>query len=1444
MKKRVLIEIVLVLFLLPFILAFPQINFVSPTPENASNFSYGSDVEINVSIEEQNLSEFIWNWNRNNYTFYNNELFIMASLNENANDSSLYDNHGTVYGATNISSGKYNGAYSFDGSDDAIDFGDIEISSWTEMTFSLWFRTNATINQMRLVAKDQVGTKGCFLAWYSATFGWQFKAYEGSDEWAETSYNGDLSDGEWHHLVGVVDANADNIYLYVDGVLRDTDPFTYNSLLDVESEEIVLGADSDVGSFEHEFNGDIDEFRLYNRSLSSDEIEQLYYSNLWNKNNSFWNFYSQQKSLSNDTYDFYARALDLNQSSNNTETRTVIIEPGNGTEDNETNQSESADFVLWAVTCPHVQTDAPGYLSYENAINDGKNGGDEGGESFNWSLSINCGDYTGDQQCPGDSDGQDIIDQLDNTGTDPNLIYGVAGNHDGTDNMSWYKKWVDPFGENTDSSKINQSLRPYVTRGSWENYYFEVGNLLFLMLVDRNEPDGGPFGRQCSGGYPSGRVSNDTYNWWVEMVENNSDKIIVTVFHQALLNTTTFTNYKEGYEEGAHGGHSWADRNGSSMLYAIDNWTIDGLDENADYIGERPYGFRKYLEDNPGAIDFWIHGHTHSGIYPGIDFNGNSLVETKMNVTFINTVGLTKSHGGAATPMSRLLYFNEENNTVTLKTYLHSGDWAGGDEGFYEPSEHIFNLNKNFTLGYLIIGLGSNVSALSEDLLEDYSEDKQYGVNDVLLQKNEEEVATFKVNFSENLNWSDAVIDITSFKTLVHFSNNSEVVSNITLRVPVVGGGGSVLVCPNATSLAEINSSCQGAYYESNLTNNSGYYYVEVSGSGAMEDSEENAPDVSNLTPEENSSFNKSQEIEIAVDVVDETGVNYVYANITYPNNSLRNLELNYSGQGNKYNNSFTTDASLSGTYNVSYFANDTFGNINNSETTYFIVENYTAPDEDSPVIEDTDPDSTGGAEPEVLPVNTTNTTINVTTDENATCKYSENASENETWEDMNNFDITGEVVHSFNAGGFQNGESYRYYIVCEDFNSNRMDSKHLIEFSIASEIQEVEFVSPTPENNSNLSAGSNIQVNASVNTNLNELIFNWNGTDYSIYDSSLIIFENFDNSSGVDGGTVYGASHISSGKYNGAYSFDGSDDAIDFGDIDVSDWEEISVAAWVRISETSGQHRVAVKDQVGIKGCFLFWFNDGYWRWQIYEAGVGWRNAQYSSIDPNDGEWHFITGTLNNSANKLYFYVDGDLVATDTFNGATLDDSDNERIVVGADSDVGSFEHEFNGDIDEFRLYNRSLSSDEIEQLYYSNLKKFNSSKWNFYSNKTNLSNGTYNFQMKVNNDNFSTEKRVVKIGGFETEPEDSTAPVIESTFVTINLTTDEQSICRYNETDTSWENMTEFSITNSTENLLFAFDLIKGNKYNYYILCEDLFGNRQNKSHFVQINMNESEK
>jgi hypothetical protein len=105
----------------------------------------------------------------------------------------------------------------------------------------------------------------------------------------------------------------------------------------------------------------------------------------------------------------------------------------------------------------------------------------------------------------------------------------------------------------------------------------------------------------------------------------------------------------------------------------------------------------------------------------------------------------------------------------------------------------------------------------------------------------------------------------------------------------------------------------------------------------------EGGPSVYDLRPLENSSFNVSDVIEISANVTSSVGVDKVKANINLPNGSVASFGLTRVVGTDKYNRSYTIPA-LVGQYDVRIIANDTNGNINSSETTYFNVYDYSAP--------------------------------------------------------------------------------------------------------------------------------------------------------------------------------------------------------------------------------------------------------------------------------------------------------------------------------------------------------------------------------------------------------------------------------------------------------------------------------------------------------------------
>jgi hypothetical protein len=348
---------------------------------------------------------------------------------------------------------------------------------------------------------------------------------------------------------------------------------------------------------------------------------------------------------------------------------------------------------LWAFSDTHVGTDdRNGRKSLAEAIAQSEFGGKEGGRPFDWDIAINAGDMSGAQDLPLDEEGEEIVRQFRTLRKHKREdIYDICGNHDrsGLDQPDawWFQKWLDPLGQHTEFSGVNPFRRPYPVDGTWERYSFRVGNILFLMMSDRNEPSE-KIGRGTLGGNPGGVVSGETFAWWRKMVEANPDSIIISVHHYVLKNTTVASGEWEGMtkdENGKwrshyHGYFEQGTPQGASYLY----WVDSKPDAQA---------FEKYLDSHQGAIQMWLGGHTHTN--PDDRYGGKSHIEQKWGTHFLNVGAITQYHVKDTTiPMSRLITFVQGSNKVRVQCYLHTSQYA--PQGWYPPAERTLKLAKAF----------------------------------------------------------------------------------------------------------------------------------------------------------------------------------------------------------------------------------------------------------------------------------------------------------------------------------------------------------------------------------------------------------------------------------------------------------------------------------------------------------------------------------------------------------------------------------------------------------------------------------------------------------------------------------------------------------------------------------------------------------------------------
>ena len=168
----------------------------------------------------------------------------------------------------------FNNIYStnFDGVDDYVNIdGAGSVVDSSNGTISLWTKLGAVSGGVSWFKTYVDGNNSIQLLWHNSneeiTLIWQGG---GSTTIAVSSENIE-DDGLWHHIAGTWDKSGDEVKLYIDGTLEDTSSSmgTFTGTPSLAS----IGNNTQSGNY---FYGNIDEFSLFDRTLTAAKVTTLY----------------------------------------------------------------------------------------------------------------------------------------------------------------------------------------------------------------------------------------------------------------------------------------------------------------------------------------------------------------------------------------------------------------------------------------------------------------------------------------------------------------------------------------------------------------------------------------------------------------------------------------------------------------------------------------------------------------------------------------------------------------------------------------------------------------------------------------------------------------------------------------------------------------------------------------------------------------------------------------------------------------------------------------------------------------------------------------------------------------------------------------------------------------------------------------------------------------
>lgn len=205
----------------------------------------------------------------------NNNVVADWHFNENsgssAYDSSGQDNDGVINGAV-WADGKYNSALSFDGVDDYVDCGnDSSMNNLSSLTLEGWINLSAySASRGEIVGKYLSPAPYRSYEIYvnnNGTVDFRIGIDNGSLNSVRSTTSLNLN--QWHYVAGVYDGSK--IKIYLNGILEKTKIVTGN--IGYDDCHVNIGR---IKPGDSNFNGLIDEVKIYSYALSDDEIATNY----------------------------------------------------------------------------------------------------------------------------------------------------------------------------------------------------------------------------------------------------------------------------------------------------------------------------------------------------------------------------------------------------------------------------------------------------------------------------------------------------------------------------------------------------------------------------------------------------------------------------------------------------------------------------------------------------------------------------------------------------------------------------------------------------------------------------------------------------------------------------------------------------------------------------------------------------------------------------------------------------------------------------------------------------------------------------------------------------------------------------------------------------------------------------------------------------------------
>lgn len=192
-------------------------------------------------------------------------------------DRSGCGNHGILHGNAYVN----NAGANFDGSGDHVAMTTIRTPRPTTVSLSFFVRFNSLGSTRCLIDCQSAEPWFGYGGFLNSAGKFVFEVYTASSGAVSLQTNSTLSTGTLYHIAATYDGGT--MRLYVNGALDATGAGGSGAILYAVQTDLTLGARSIDTSY-YNFDGTMDDIRIYNRSLDASEIIALYNRGKWRRN--------------------------------------------------------------------------------------------------------------------------------------------------------------------------------------------------------------------------------------------------------------------------------------------------------------------------------------------------------------------------------------------------------------------------------------------------------------------------------------------------------------------------------------------------------------------------------------------------------------------------------------------------------------------------------------------------------------------------------------------------------------------------------------------------------------------------------------------------------------------------------------------------------------------------------------------------------------------------------------------------------------------------------------------------------------------------------------------------------------------------------------------------------------------------------------------------------